>query len=90
MVRITRYILNLTDPKNSTFCLYNSTWYEKEKLDKEVFSIKLLYKIKNALGIEGFQGLGRLLGYLNFQNLVKLQPFFTGKLFYLFCVYWVI
>ena len=79
--RITRYILNLTDPKYATFCPFNSTWYEKEKLDKEVFSIKLLYKIKNALGIEGFQGLGRLLGYLNFQNLVKLQPFFTGKLF---------
>ena len=79
--RITRYILNLTDPKYVTFCAFNSTWYEKDKLDKEVFSIKLLYKIKNALGIEGFQGLGRLLGYLNFQNLVKLQPFFTGKLF---------
>ena len=79
--RITRYILNLTDPKYITFCAFNSTWYEKDKLDKEVFSIKLLYKIKNALGIEGFQGLGRLLGYLNFQNLVKLQPFFTGKLF---------
>ena len=77
----TRYILNLTDFKYTTFCPFNSTWYEKEKLDKEVFSVKLLYKIKNALGIEGFQGLGRLLGYLNFQNLVKLQPFFTGKLF---------
>ena len=38
-------------------------------------------KIKSALGIEAFQGLGRMLGYLNFQNLVKLQPFFTGKLF---------
>ena len=37
--------------------------------------------MKNALGIEGFQGLGRLLGYLNFQNLIKLQPFFSGKLF---------
>ena len=79
--RITRYILNLTDPKNSTFCPSNSTWYEKEKLDKEIFGIALLYKLKNALGIEGFQGLGRLLGYLNFQNLIKLQPFFSGKLF---------
>ena len=79
--RITRYILNLTDPKNSTFCLSNSTWYEKEKLDKEVFGLTLLYKLKNALGIEGFQGIGRMLGYLNYQNLVKLQPFFSGKLF---------
>ena len=41
--RITRYILNLTDPKYITFCAFNSTWYEKDKLDKEVFSIKLLY-----------------------------------------------
>ena len=79
--RITRYILNLTDIKYVTFCPFNSTWYEKEKLDKEVFGVKLLYKIKSALGIEAFQGLGRMLGYLNFQNLVKLQPFFTGKLF---------
>ena len=79
--RITRYILNITDPKHTTFCPSNSTWYEKDKLDKEVFSIKLLYKIKNGLGIEGFQGLGKMLGYLNFQNLVKLQPFFTSKLF---------
>ena len=79
--RITRYILNLTDPKYTTFCPSNSTWYEKDRLDKEVFSIKLLYKIKNALGIEAFQGLGKMLGYLNFQNLVKLQPFFTGKPF---------
>ena len=79
--RMTRYILNLTDPKNSTFCPSNSTWYEKEKLDKEIFGISLLYKLKNALGIEGFQGLGRLLGYLNFQNIIKLQPFFSGKLF---------
>ena len=79
--RMTRYILNLTDPKNSTFCPSNSTWYEKEKLDKEIFGLSLLYKLKNALGIEGFQGLGRLLGYLNFQNLIKLQPFFSGKLF---------
>ena len=79
--RITRYILNLTDPKNSTFCLYNSTWYEKEKLDKEVFGIKLLQKIKSAMGIEAFQGLGRMLGYFNCQNLAKLQPFFNSKIF---------
>ena len=79
--RITRYILKLTDAKTATFCPFNSTWYEKDKLDKEIFGIKYLYKIKKALGIEGFQGLGRLLGYLNFQNLVKLQPFFTSKVF---------
>ena len=78
--RLVRYILNLTDPKNITFCPFNYTWYEKEKLDKEVFGIKTLHKIKKALGIEGFQGLGRLLGYLNYQNLVKLQPLFNTKI----------
>ena len=78
--RLVRYILNLTDPKYITFCPFNYTWYEKEKLDKEVFGVKTLHKIKKALGIEGFQGLGRLLGYLNFQNLVKLQPLFNTKL----------
>ena len=78
--RLTRYILSLTEPKNVTFCPLNYTWYEKEKLDKEVFGIKMLYKIKKAIGVEGFQGFGRLLGYLNFQNLTKLQPLFNNKL----------
>ena len=78
--RLVRYILNLTEPKNITFCPLNYTWYEKDKLDKEVFGIKTLYKIKKALGVEGFQGFGRLLGYLNFQNLVRLQPLFNAKL----------
>ena len=77
--RLTRYVLNLTDPKNVTFCPLNYTWYEKEKLDKEVFGIKQLYKIKKAIGVEGFQGFGKLLGYLNFQNLIKLQPLFNNK-----------
>ena len=78
--RLTRYILNLTEPKNVTFCPYNYTWYEKEKLDKEVFGIKMFYKIKKAIGVEGFQGFGKLLGYINYQNLIKLQSFFNGKL----------
>ena len=78
--RLTRYILNLTEPKNVTFCPFNYTWYEKEKLDKEIFGIKILYKIKKAIGDEGFQGFGKLLGYLNFENLVKLKQFFNGKL----------
>ena len=79
--RIIRYILNLTDQKNSTFCPNNSTWYEKDKLDKEIFGIKLLYKVKDSIGIEAFQGLGKILGYLNLENLAKLQQFFSGKLF---------
>ena len=77
--RLTRYILSLTEAKNITFCPFNYTWYEKDKLDKEIFGIKTLYKIKKAIGVEGFQGLGKLLGYINLQNLVKLQPLFNNK-----------
>ena len=78
--RLTRYILNLTEPKNVTFCLSNYTWYEKEKLDKEVFGIKSLYKMKKAIGVEGFQGFGKLLGYMNSDNLSKLQQIFNSKI----------
>ena len=77
--RLTRYILNLTEPKNITFCPFNYTWYEKDKLDKEIFGIKTFYKIKKALGVEGFQGFGKLLGYINFQNLVRLQSLFNSR-----------
>ena len=79
--RITRYLLNLTDLKNSTFCLNNLAWYKKYKLDKEVFGIKLLRKIKSTMGIEAFQGFGRMLGYFNYQNMTNLQFFFNSKLF---------
>ena len=79
--RITRYLLNLTDSKNSTFCLNNLAWYKKYKLDKEVFGIKLLRKIKSTMGIEAFQGFGRMLGYFNYQNMTNLQVFFNSKLF---------
>ena len=78
--RLTKYILNLTEPKNVTFCPGNYTWYEKEKLDKEVFGIKALYKIKKSIGVEGFQGFGKLLGYLNFHYLSKLQPLFNSRI----------
>ena len=69
--RLTRYILNLTNPKNSIFCPANFSWYDKS--NNEIFGIKLLNKIKLAIGVEGFQGFGKLLGYLNYHNLLALQ-----------------
>ena len=76
--RLTRYILFLTNPKNSIFCPANFSWYDKN--NNEIFGIKLLNKIKLALGIEGFQGFGKLLGYLNYQNLIDLQNIYNKNM----------
>ena len=77
--RLTRFILNLTNPKNSIFCPANYTWYDKNNMT-EVFGIKYLNKIKLAIGIEGFQGFGKLLGYLNFHNLASMNNIYDKKL----------
>ena len=69
--RLTRYILNLTNPRTAIFCPANFTWYDKS--NNEIFGIKYLHKIKLAIGVEGFQGFGKLLGYLNYHNLLSLQ-----------------
>ena len=76
--RLTRFILNLTNPKNSIFCPANYTWYDKN--NNEIFGIKYLNKIKLAIGIEGFQGFGKLLGYLNYQNLISLNSIYDKTL----------
>ena len=76
--RLTRYILNLTNPKNAIFCPANFTWYDKN--NNEIFGIKTLNKIKLAIGIEGFQGFGKLLGYINYQNLISLQNMYNKNL----------
>jgi WASH complex subunit strumpellin len=76
--RLTRYILNLTSPKNSIFCPANNSWYDKN--NNEIFGIKLLNKIKLAIGVEGFQGFGKLLGYLNYQNLLYLQGLYNKSI----------
>ena len=76
--RLTRYILNLTNPKNSIFCPANFSWYDKN--NNEIFGIKLLNKIKLAMGVEGFQGFGKLLGYLNYHNLLTLQNIYNKSM----------
>ena len=73
--RLTRFILNLTSPKNSIFCPANFTWYDKN--NNEILGIKYLNKIKLAIGIEGFQGFIKLLGYLNYQNLISLNTIYN-------------
>ena len=79
MGRLTRFILNLTNPKNSIFCPANYTWYDRNN-NNEVFGIKHLNKIKLAIGIEGFQGFGKLLGYLNYHNLTLMNYIYDKKL----------
>ena len=69
--RLTRYVINLTDPKNSNFCPANFSWYDKN--NNEIFGIKVLNKIKLSIGEEGFQGFGKLLGFLIYHNLLTLK-----------------
>ena len=76
--RLTRFILNLTNPKNSIFCPANFTWYDKN--NNEIFGIKYLNKIKLAIGVEGFQGFGKLLGYLNYHHLCSLYNIYNKSL----------
>ena len=76
--RLTRYILNLTNPKNAIFCPANFSWYDKN--NNEIFGIKSLNKIKLAVGVEGFQGFGKLLGYLNYHNLLSLQNIYNKSI----------
>lgn len=70
--RLTRFVLNLTNPKNSTFYPMNYAWFAN---GKEVFGIKMLNKIKRAIGIEGLQGFGKLLTYMNYQHMLELRSF---------------
>ena len=67
--RLMRHILILTNPKNSQYFPANYTWFAKKD---EVFGIKILNKLKQAIGIEGFQALGKLISYRNYQNIIQL------------------
>ncbi|MCQ2816146.1 MAG: hypothetical protein MJ252_02660 [archaeon] len=70
--RLARHILYLTSPKYSVFYPMNFAFYLKEK---EVFGIKMLNKIKNAIGVEGLQGLAKLFSIMNYHNILELQKF---------------
>ena len=71
--RLMRHILYLTNPRNSQYSPANYTWYIKKD---EVFGIKTLNKIKQAIGIEGFQAFGKLMSYRNYQNILDLIPIY--------------
>lgn len=69
--RLARYIIYLTSSKKSTFSPANYAWYTEKE---EIFGIRMLNMIKQAIGVEGFQGLGRLISYINYQKIVELAP----------------
>lgn len=69
--RLVKYIIYITRPKSSKFFSSQYSWYDS--YNKEVFSLKSLYLIKDSMGIEGFQGLYRLIGYHNYHNIYNLS-----------------
>lgn len=69
--RLIRYIISVTKPKVATYYPSNFAWYDYYA--KEVIGIKTFNLIKQAMGVEGFQGLNKLLSYMNYNNLVSIQ-----------------
>lgn len=72
--RLTRYVISLTLPRTSNFSPANFAWFDNK--EKEVFGIRTLNMIKEALGIEGFQGINKLLNYMNYQNIFNIQDLY--------------
>lgn len=70
--RLTRNIIYLTSTKCSKFYPMNYAWYYNKN---EVFGIKMLKKIKDAIGVEGLQGFGKLLTYINYQNILNINNY---------------
>ena len=73
--RLVRFVIELIKPTHSTYYPANYTWYDNK--NNELFGIKTINKIKQAIGVEGFQGFGKLLGYMNYQNILNITPFYN-------------
>ena len=67
--RLTRYVIYLTSSKKTTFYPANYAWFTDKE---EIFGIRMLNLIKQAIGVEGFQGFGKLIGYINYQKILEL------------------
>ena len=78
--RITRYIINLTRSSRSVFYPANYAWYtSSSSKGVEIFGIRMLNMLKHAIGIEGFQSFGKLLGYINYQKIYILQNWYNKE-----------
>ena len=75
--RLMNYVISLTNPKKSWFCPANYIWYDLSTKKNEIFGIRTINKIKEAIGIEGFQGFGKLLGYYNYQNILNMPIYYN-------------
>ena len=69
--RLTRYIISITKPKVAVYYPSTFSWYDVNS--KEIISIKTFNLIKQSFGVEGFQGLYRLLGYMNYNQVVNVK-----------------
>ena len=69
--RLVRYIVSITKSKVAVYYPSTFSWYDVNS--KEVVSIKTFNLIKQSFGVEGFQGLYRLLGYMNFNQVVNVK-----------------
>jgi WASH complex subunit strumpellin len=69
--RLFNYIITITKPKNTTYFHSLFSWYDNN--NKEFFSLKSFYIIKDSMGVEGFQGLYRLIGYHNYLKIFNLS-----------------
>jgi WASH complex subunit strumpellin len=73
--RLVRYFISVTKPKVSVFYPTTFTWYDT--YSKEIIGIKTFHMIKQAMGVEGYQGLYKLFSYMNHQQLHNLKTFYS-------------
>lgn len=73
--RIIRHCLNITKAKNATFYPQTFTWYDS--YNNEVFGIKTFNLIKQFFGVEGLQGINRLITYMNYNSIYHLKKFYN-------------
>jgi len=69
--RLVRYIISITKAKVATYYPTTYTWYDASS--KEIIGIKNFNMIKQSMGVEGFQGLSRLLSYMNHYNIYIIK-----------------
>ena len=69
--RLVRYIIHITKPKFAVYYPTTFTWYDA--YSKEIIGIKNFNMIKQSMGVEGFQGLFKLLSYMNHYNVYNVK-----------------
>jgi WASH complex subunit strumpellin len=73
--RILRYCLNYTKARNACFYPSTFTWYDY--YNNEIFGIKTFNLINQFFGVEGLQGLNRLITYMNYNSICLLKKYYN-------------